>query len=222
MADKKNVLRIKQDGLNINANIRTSKLDAEKEASPEFVRRDAKTGQKVSRQYYDKGTGDDLNDGFGYYHVNEDGEEVPKEDIEYYQIFDDDHEEKVEPFEATMGAERTLKPTKWIPEQEADEFLISKMYEVYGEEDEDDAQLWDLAQYIDETGQAPVVNVVFRKGMKRYFGILTPYHDGDKFGMLLQLTVKKVNPTHEMETLTLDEVEEEQEDLNEPEMDDPF
>lgn len=222
MAARKTRLRIDREDLKINALVRTKKIpERDIDDDPEIVRIDAETGQEVNKVVYDKASGEQLEEGYGYRYVNEDGQEVPKGDIEYYQILDEDHREKVEKFEATLGSERTVEPDKWINESEVDEFLVSKVYEMWGEEDEDTEQLYELMNYADETGKVPVIPVVFRKSFHKKWGMLTPYHDGDEFGILMQITTKKLTPEHEMETITPQEMKEEQNSKT-VEQNDPF
>jgi hypothetical protein len=91
MPARKSRLKLDHQGLAINTDIRTAKLSPEALAEqPEVIRKDQKSGSPVVCQIYDKATGEPLEDGYGwepledgygYRWIDEDGEEVPSEDL---------------------------------------------------------------------------------------------------------------------------------------------
>lgn len=212
MPARKNNLRIDHDGLLINADVRLGKVTEENvNKEGKIIRRDKKTGNRVKRHPYDKETEERLESGYGWnYYDEETGEQVPKERIEHYQVLDGD-EKKVEKRDPTIGGGRTLEPVKWIPVHEEEQFLVEKTYEMWGEEPQDDAQLARLANYIEETGEAPVLPFLYQSGFFQKWAIVIPHWDGDQFALLLRITKQKVHPEHEMEKLSEDEIQDEME-----------
>lgn len=206
MAARKSKLKISHQGVAINADIRTQKLN-EKDLvdTPDIIQRDANTGKLVTRQIYNKATGEPLEEGYGYRYVNEDGEEVPKEDINYYQIVDDE-EKEFTLYEPTLGGSRTVTPFTWIPIDTIDEYLIERTYEIWGEEDMDILQLHSLAELIRDYGEAPVIDVIFQKSKYKSWGIITPQFFDETFTMILRITRQKIDPEHHMPMLTEDDL----------------
>ncbi|PSP66429.1 hypothetical protein BRC85_09725 [Halobacteriales archaeon QS_1_69_70] len=208
MAHRKSTLKLTHQDLAVNADVRTKKLDPEDlEEQPEIVRRDARSGQLVVRQTYDKASGEALEEGYGYRWVNEDGEEVPKEDIEEY-VLEDDEERQVEKREPTLGSDRTVEAIEWIPVAELDEYLIGKTYEMWGEDDADVAQLYELAEHIREFDQAPVVPVVLQPSYYQDWGIITPAFFEESFSIILRVTSRKIEPEERMPKLDVEDVRE--------------
>lgn len=206
MAARKNNLKINHQGLAINADIRTRKLNEQDIIdAPKIIRRD-KTGARVTREIYDKATGEPLEEGYGYRFVNTDGEEVPREDIQHYQIIDG-REKAFSLYDPTIGGGRTLTPFTWIPIDTIDEYLIDRTYEIWGEDATDIAQLHDLAELIRDYGEAPVIEVILKKSLYKSWGIITPQFFGDTFTMILRITREKIDPDHHMPRLTEEDLE---------------
>lgn len=207
MAHRKSKLKLKHQDLAVNAEIRTKKLDPENlEAQPEIVRRDSRTGSLVVRQVYDKASGEPLEEGYGFRWVNEEGEEVPSEAIEEY-VVKDDEETKVAKHEPTFGKNRTVEALAWIPVAELDEYLVEKTYEIWGEDDIDVAQLYELAEHIRDFDEAPVVPVVFQPSYYKDWGIITPAFYEDTFALILRVTSQKIEPDERMPTVGIDDIE---------------
>jgi hypothetical protein len=198
MAHRKSRLKIKHEGLAINADVRTAKLEVEAVTDrPDVVRRDASTGQLVVRQVYDKESGDPLPEGYGYRWINEDGDVVPSEAVELYRI-DEDQERRFSKHEPTIGGERTIEPTTWIGLETIGEYLIERTYEIWGEEGSDVVQLYELAEHIRDTEQAPVIEVVFQPSMYKDWGIVTPDFYEREFSIIMRITSERIRPDHPM------------------------
>lgn len=199
---RKSTLKLEHQGLAINADIRTAKLSAESvEDRPEVITRDRKTGNLVINQLYDKATDDPLQEGYGYRYVDEEGNEVPKEDLEYY-VVEDDAEKRVKKREPTLGRGRTVTPITWIPIDQINHYLIDRTYEIWGEEDVDIAQLHRLAQHITEFEEAPVVPVVLQPTFYKDWGIITPEFYDEEFSIIMRITSEKIETEHRMPQLT--------------------
>lgn len=208
---RKSTLKLEHQGLAINADIRTAKLSAEAvEERPEVITRDRKTGNLVVTQVYNKATDEPLEEGYGYRYVDEEGNEVPKEDLEYY-VVEDDQEKRVKKRDPTLGRGRTVTPITWIPVEKINHYLIDRTYEVWGEEDIDIAQLHRLAQHITEFGEAPVIPVVLQPTFYKDWGIITPEFYDDEFSMIMRITTEKIEPEHRMPQLTEEDVKAQQE-----------
>lgn len=208
MSHRKSQLKLSHQDLAVNADVRTKKLEPETiDEKPEIVRRDASSGSLVVRQVYDKATEEPLEEGYGYRWVNEDGKEVPTEDIEEY-VVKEDEEKKVARHEPTLGKGRTLQASRWIPVAEVDEYLVDRTYEIWGEDDVDVAQLYALAEHIRDFDQAPVVPVVFQPAYYRNWGIITPAFFDETFSLILRVTSQKIEPEERMPTLDVDDLEE--------------
>lgn len=227
MARKTN-LRINRNNFKINCIIRTSKLSSENlTEKPEIVRKDVQSGdsfdemldvEKVRRVSEDA---DDKNEGLEsatgealprgtttYDYVNEEGEIVPTEDIVRFQVSGVDEPKQVEKHDPTIGSERKIKPIKWVSIDEIDEFHIEKIYEVWGDDDDDSAQLLELAEYIADNGEAPVIEWVYQPTWTKSWAIITPSFEDDQFSIIARITSKKVDAKHEM-SMNTEEIREE-------------
>lgn len=208
---RKSTLKLEHQGLAINADIRTAKLSAESvEDRPEVITRDRKTGNLVISQVYDKATDEPLEEGYGYRYVDEEGNEVPKEDLEYF-VVEGDQEKRVKKREPTLGRDRTVTPITWIPIDQINHYLIDRTYEIWGEEDLDVAQLHRLAKHITEFEEAPVIPVVLQPTFYKDWGIITPEFYEDEFSIIMRITSEKIETVHRMPQLTEEEVRARQE-----------
>lgn len=227
MPHRKTKLKLKHQDLVVNADIRTKKLSPEAlEDHPDVVRRDEKTGSLVVRQTYDKATDDPLEDGYGYRWVNEEGDEVPSEDIQEY-VVKDGEEQPFSKHEPTLGGGRTVEAIDWIPVAQIDEYLIDRTYELWGEDDADVVQLLELAEHIRDFDQAPVIPVVLQPSRYKDWGIITPVFFEDEFALIIRVTSQKIEPDQRMPMLTEEEYkqakeEAEREDAPTLEQESPF
>lgn len=222
MAHRKSRLKLNHQNLAVNADIRTKKLDPESlEERPDTIRRDQKSGDPVVRQVYDKATEEPLEEGYGYRWVTEDGEEVPSEDIQEF-IIKDGKEQAFSKHDPTLGADRTVEAITWIPVAEIDEYLVEKVYEIWGEEESDVVQLYDLAEHIRDFDEAPVIPVVFQPSYYKDWGIITPVFFEDDFSLIMRVTSKKIEPDERMPYLEEADQEETDEDAPTLDQDAPF
>lgn len=208
MPHRKSRLKLKHQDLAVNADIRAAKLDPEDIGDdPEIIRRDERTGGLLVRQVYDKESGEPLEEGYGYRWVNEEGEEVPDEDVQLYAVGDEE-ERPFSKHEPTVGSERVLTAETWIPVAQVDEYLVEKVYELYGEDAVDVAQLFELAEHIRDFDEAPVVPFVLQASIYRKWGIVTPIFYDEEFALIVRVTTRKIEPEHRMAVRTQEEVEE--------------
>lgn len=207
MAYRKSQLKLKHQDLSINVDIRTKKLSPEAlDSRPDIVRRDAKSGRLVIRQIYDKSSGEPLKEGYGYRWIDEEGEEVPSEDLELF-VVDGDEERAFSKHEPTLGGERTVTAETWIPVAAIDEYLSDRVYEFWGEDPIDEAQLWELAEHIRDFDEAPVIPFVMQPAILKQWAIITPVFYEDSFAMLMRVTAEKIEPEHRMRMRSPEEVD---------------
>ena len=208
MAHRKSRLKLNHQDLAVNADVRAAKLDAEDIGDrPEIIQRDQQSGGLVVRQVYDKASGEPLEEGYGYRWLNEESEEVPSEDLQLYAV-EDDEEKPFSKHEPTVGSDRVLTADTWIPVAQIDEYLVESIYELYGDDDVDIAQLYELAEHIRDFDVAPVVPFVLRSSKYRQWGIITPFFFEDEFSLIVRLTTQKIEPEHRMDILSDAELEE--------------
>lgn len=207
MAHRKSRLKLKHQDLSVNVDIRTKKLDPEAlEQEPDIIRRDRQSGKLVVRQLYDRESGDPLEEGYGYRWITEEGTEVASEDIALF-VIEDDEERAFSKHEPTIGSERTLTAESWIPVATIDEYLVERVYECWGEDEMDVAQLYELATHIRDFDEAPVVPFVMQPSFYKKWGILTPVFYEDSFALLIRVTSRKIDPENRMEQLDPEDVE---------------
>lgn len=225
MAHRKTRLKLKHQDLSVNTDIRTRKLEPDALVDePEIVRRDRTSGELVISQLYDKESGDPLEEGYGYRWMTESGEEVPGEDIGLY-VVEDGEERAFSKHEPTLGSERTLTAETWIPVATIDEYLVERVYEAWGEDEIDVAQLYELATHIRDFDEAPVVPFVLQPSIYKKWGILTPVFYEDEFALLIRVTSQKIEPAHRMAQISPEDVEipeEVDEDAKPIEQESPF
>lgn len=225
MAYRKSRLKLKHQDLAVNADVRTGKLTPEHVVDhPDIIRRDEQSGSLVIRQIYNKETGEPLEEGYGYRWINEDGDEVPKEDIQLYSVLDDE-EQSFSMHDPTIGSDRTVTAETWIPVATIDEYLVEKIYELWGEEPQDVAQLFELAEHIRDFDEAPVIPFVLQQSIYKSWGVITPFFFDDSFSLIIRVTDQKIEPEHQMPTLTgeeLDEIEAEGEEAPTLTQESPF
>lgn len=202
MAYRRSRLKLRHQGLAINADVRAAKLSPEPVADePEVVRRDARTGSVVTREVYDKQSGDRLEAGYGFRWVNEAGEEVPNDDVELY-VVEDGEERPFSMHEPTVGDERTLSAETWIPVAAVDEYLVETTYELWGESRADVAQLYELAVHIRDLDEVPVVPFLVQPSVYRKWGIITPFFFDGSFALIVRVTDRKIRTERRMPVLT--------------------
>lgn len=198
MAHRKTRLKLKHQDLAINTDVRTGKLSPDSiQDRPEIVRRDGQSGSLVVRQTYEKESGDALEEGYGYRWINEDGAEVPTEDLELFAV-EDGEEVAFEKHEPTVGGDRVLTADTWIPVADLDGYLVERIYEMWGDTEADEAQLYELAVHVRDFDEAPVVPFVLQPAMFKTWGIITPFFYDDTFSLIVRVTDQKIEPEHQM------------------------
>lgn len=155
------------------------------------------TKKRVKRGVINKKDGKILDKGYGRVWINSDGQIVDKEDIQYYKMTSTG-EKKIRQYKPTLGAGRVLKPKDVIPASEVGQYLIESMYEINGDNEEDDKTLFELGKYMSEKNFAIVYPFVVREGWKKYWAIVVPNFNPKKkkFNLLAHIIRAKVEYQH--------------------------
>lgn len=217
MATRKGIIQVAHEDLAVTAHFETERMEAhEIDEAPEVVRWDREADQPVIRQRYAKETHDDLEDEsalpsgtVGYRYVNEDGEPVPKERQVFVQRTPEGEVQQVEKRASTVLKGEVVPVEQWVDLDRVDSFLVESTYELWGQDAADEAALQELAEWVDEHGETPMVVWMLQPDFYKTWGILVPWFDDDReaFTILVKTVRKTVEPEHEMEVLSSGEVE---------------
>jgi hypothetical protein len=146
-------------------------------------------GNSVKNRSYIKSTGVLIDDaGYGHKAVNDNGREIPKDEIRWFVTEADGTEREVQPFEKTEDISVNFKPSGT-----EDAYLIGDNYEVVPDGDDDSRKLWTLVKFLKDSNQIGVGLVVFRQGWKKNGILLIPYIDEKKgtYALVAKTTGKK-------------------------------
>lgn len=226
MAARRGIIQVARGDVAVSAEFRTERMEAhEIESAPEIVKWEERTDQPVVSQRYVKETHDEIegetplpSGTVGYREVNEDGDEVPKERISYYQVTPDGERERVEKRPSTVKRGEVLPVERWVDLDEVSDYLVDATYEVWGEEKEDEVELQRLAEHVEEKGEAPMLVWMLQPDFFKTWGILVPRMDegNGEFSLLVHATRKRVEPEHEMPLMTEKDIRETLEEREEP------
>lgn len=195
------VLAYKVKGVPLKADVKINKLNPEDIIGvPDIVMKD-KNGSELRWVSIDAGTGKvigkNVAKGQATYRrvlMNEKDEIVPRDQVVYYQK-SEGKLKKVQPFEPTIGKNRQITIDKVLPKENIDNYLIESTYQLVGQKEEDDADLYLIAKDLYDKGQVGIVPIVFREGFKKEFGIITPVLFKDRFSVIVRMTRAKIEPT---------------------------
>lgn len=217
MATRKGVIELARGDLIVRAHFETERLEPrEIEDWPEITRWDAEADRPIVRERHVKEQHEELEGEtalptgtVGYRYVTEDGEEVPKERVTFAQVRPDGEVEMVEKRPSTVRKGEEVPVEKWVDRDDVDQFLIDDIYEVWGQEAEDEAELQELAEYIEETGEAPMFVWMLQPTLYKTWGIMVPQFDeaAEEFSLFVKTTRKRIEPEHEMPIMEKSEVE---------------
>lgn len=218
MATRKGVIQLAHEDLAVTARFETERMEAHDiDDAPEIVRWDRDSNGPVIRQRYVKPIHEDIegepalpSGTVGYRYVNEDGEEVPDERIVYVQRTPDGDVERVEKRPSTVLKGEPIPVERWIPVEDVGNYLFESTYELWGHEAADEAALQELAEWVTENGETPMLVWMLQPDFLKTWGILVPEFsdDGESFAVLVKTVRKTVEPRHEMPVLSQTEVEE--------------
>jgi len=202
-----NQMTFKLDGVPVSADVKLSSLSAEKLIDePEVVMVDKK-GNELHLVMIDNTTGKEVGAGIEHgskssrVYMNDAGDIIPNEEIEYLARTPSGKLKKIDKFPRMLGGDREINLTRPITEDQADKYLIEKTYEIVGKTDLDAQQLYMYAKKLeakDEVGVVPAFTIT--KSFKQYAGIVVPIFDENKkeFTLLMKLTRTMMEPQHPM------------------------
>lgn len=217
MATRKGIIELARDDLIVRAHFETERLEPrEIEDWPEIARWDAEADRPVVRERHVKESHEALegetalpNGTVGYRYVTEGGEEVPKDRVTFVQVKPDGEVAEVKKRPSTVLKDEVVPVEKWVDRDAVEQFLVDDIYEVWGQEAEDEAELQELADHIEETGEAPMFVWMLQPTLYKTWGIMVPQFDeeAEEFSLFVKTTRKRIEPEHEMPLLEQSEVE---------------
>lgn len=173
-------LVVQTEEFSINVPIRYQKITSQTiDQAMNIIKKSRSLGVTVERKL------------LGEYHygfVTENGDEVQKEDVAYYQVIDG-KEREVEQFPKT----KDFEVTNFISKQKLWNYLLENFYEVWSEKN----GLWLLAEYLHKNKKLAVCShVVLRKSFKEYYGLIFPVVIGKKYTLVMVLTRMNLQYEH--------------------------
>jgi len=159
----------------------------EQEVYPEIYMK--ARGMTVSRKMLDKNTIQPISYKWGY--MGENGELVEQHEIQYFYQENGDEREAFQ-FDATLGKDRILNIVKTIPKADIQNFLFQEAYSISAREEQYNQILYALALELKDN--AGLVEIVHRKGFKRYYGLVVSDFTDGTFSMTILITTKKISP----------------------------
>lgn len=208
MATRKGIFELSREDIIVRAHFETERLEPrEIENWPEITRWDAEVGRPVVRERHVKEGHEELEGetalpkgSVGYRYVTEDGDEVPKERVTFAQVHPDGAIEEVKKRPSTVRKDEVVPVEKWVDRDTVEQFLIDDIYEVWGQDAEDEAELQELAEYIEESGEAPMFVWMLQPTLYKTWGIMVPQFDeaAEEFSLFVKTTRKRIEPEHEM------------------------
>jgi len=137
----------------------------------------------------------ELLEGFHFKLFREDGKEVSKKGIQYFQVTEDGTEQAVRPFSRT----KIIKIVKEVPAASVDNFLVSSIYELFHVDEETVSALYEEAHRYFKEDLAGICLFSWGNGFLQYYGIVAPVMRDGKFVWVMKLTQTKIQYQHLME-----------------------
>lgn len=159
----------------------------ESEVYPEIYMR--ARGMPVSRKMLDKNTNQPISYKWGYQAEN--GELVEQHELTYHYKENGEEREAFQ-FDATLGKDRILNILKTIPRAEIQQYLFQEAYSITAREQQYNQMLYALALELKDS--AGLIEIVHRKGFKRYYGLVVSDFTNGSFSMTILITTKKITP----------------------------
>lgn len=195
------VVTWKVNGVPVKAHVKIDKLNPEDILGvPEIVLED-RDGNKLDWVSIDNATGKIIGEGLGekqpkYKRVlmNPKGQIIPKSEVQYKQRVGEKLKE-VSPFSSNIGKNKELKIEKIMPKEEINKYLIESTYQLVGQTDENDGEIYTIAKDLFDKGMVGIVPIVFREGFKKQYGIITPIFKKDRFSVIVRITRARIEPS---------------------------
>jgi len=179
----KAVLRAETEDLALETEVRYAKMDS----------KDVDIALKVIAK--SRSTGKVVRYGFiGDYHkgyITEDGEEIPANDVEWYQVLPDGEEAPVQKFERT----KAFEILKYIPSNKLDQYFVESKYEIWSE---NIPALWKLAEWLNKHDMVAVARHSFGNTFVEYYALIYPVIQDGNFVLVMALTRMNIEYKHVM------------------------
>ena len=137
----------------------------------------------------------ELLEGFQYKLFREDGKEVQKNDIQYFQVTEAGTEQAVRPFSRT----KIIKVVKEVPAASVDNFLIHSYYELFHKDEAETSALYEEALRYFKEDLAGICLFSWGNGFLQYYGVVAPVMQDGKFVWVMKLTQTKIQYQHMMD-----------------------
>lgn len=122
---------------------------------------------------------------------NEEGKEVWP--INYFAVKPDGTEEQVSPFKRTNLID--IPEENWIPSTAVDDFIIDKVYEIFGDNPISIKKLYEEAERRMKADQIGITTFSFG-GFSQSYAFLCPYFQQGQFVWLMKLSKAKLGTNH--------------------------
>lgn len=133
---------------------------------------------------------------YKYKLVDEEGNEVDKEDVQHFAVQKDGKETPVSPFSRTAIID--IPDENWVPSPSIEEFLITSVYEIFaGEKEKAVARaLFEEAEKRLNADQIGITNFSWGRGFIQYYAFLCPFFKDGKYVWLMKLSDTKLAYNH--------------------------
>lgn len=177
---------------NIEVDVKYKKLSVEQVvAKPEIVRRTPE-GKPVHSVRVANGKPIET---FKWRNLDEDGHQVKRSDIRYFQVIEDGSEKPVSPYDRTTE----IKIVKEANMATVSEFLIEGYYELYHVKDEQINVLYQEAERYMKEDLVGIALFSWGNGFKQYYALVYPVVRDGKFVWIMKLTQTKLVYQHLMD-----------------------
>jgi hypothetical protein len=125
-------------------------------------------------------------DHFSYKFLDANGNEVNRENIEYFSVQPDGKEVQVKPFERTDVFD--IPEENWVPFTTIERFRIVNVYELFSDKEAVIQQLYEEAERRLKADQVGITTYSFGNGFVQYYAFLVPMLSDGKFVWLVKLS----------------------------------
>jgi len=134
---------------------------------------------------------------YNYRLIDEDGNEVKEDEVQYFAVKQDGSEEEVSPFERSR--EINIPEDQWVPSTSVDGFIFESIYELFHPDEKVARRLFEEAERRLKEDKVGITTWSWGRGFAQYYAIVEPVIKEGKFIWLMKLTQTKAEYTHMME-----------------------
>jgi len=128
-------------------------------------------------------------------YVDEEGREVSKKDIQYFEVKEDGSEVEVRPFDRTSE----IRIVKEVPATSMNGMLVESTYELFHTEESIVSALYEEAERYLKEDLVGIALFSWGRGFKQFYAVVYPILKDGKFVWVLKLTQTQVIFSHLME-----------------------